>query len=63
MTGAGHRVPCVGSIPSLFSGDGVARWLAHVHLLLEVTVEEGELDIHVVDPPPLLSRQQEKDTD
>ena len=46
----------------LFSGDGVARWLAHVDLLLEITVEEGGLHAHVVDLPPLLSRQREEDT-
>jgi hypothetical protein len=46
----------------LFSGDGVARWLAHVGLLFEVTVEEGGLHVHVVDLPPLLSCQRE-DTD
>jgi hypothetical protein len=38
-----------------FSSDGVARWLAHVDLLLEVAIEEGELHIHVVDIPPFLS--------
>jgi hypothetical protein len=48
---------------AFFSGDGETRWLAYVHLLLEVTVEKGGLDVHVVDLPPLLSRQQEEDTD
>ena len=56
-------MPCVGSIPSLFSGDGVARWLAHVDLLLEVAVVEGGLHAHVVALPPLFSHQREKDTD
>jgi hypothetical protein len=48
---------------SLFSGDGLARWLAHVDLLLEVAIEEGGLHVHVVDLSPLLSRQCEEDTD
>jgi hypothetical protein len=26
--------------------------LPHVHLLLEVAVDESELDIHVMDAPP-----------
>jgi len=36
---------------------------AHVDLLLEVTVEEGRLHIHVVDLPPLLSHQRKEDID
>jgi hypothetical protein len=47
----------------LFFGDGIARWLAHVDLLLEVTIEDGGLHVHVVDLPPLLSHQHEEDTD
>jgi hypothetical protein len=37
------------------------RWLLHVHLLLEVAVEEGQFDIHVVDAPALLGCQCEED--
>jgi len=48
---------------SLFSSDGIARWLAHVDVLLEIAVEEGRLHVDVVDLPPLLSRQREEDKD
>ena len=44
---------------SFFSGDGEAGRLLHVHLLLEVAVEEGGFDIHVVDALAFLSRQRE----
>ena len=38
----------------LFTSDDIARWMAHVDLLLEITVEEGTLHVHVVNlPPPL----------
>ena len=43
-----------------FFGDNKTRWLAHVHLLLEVAIQEGKLDIHVVDLPHFLSRQREE---
>jgi hypothetical protein len=29
-----------------------ARWLQHIHFFLKLVVEEGRLDIHVVDLPP-----------
>jgi hypothetical protein len=32
--------------------DDEAGGLPHVHLLLEVAVDESELDIHVMDAPP-----------
>jgi hypothetical protein len=48
---------------AFFSGNGEARWLAHIHLLLEVAVEEGGLDVHVVNTPPFLSRQRKEDLD
>ena len=44
---------------AFFSNDGEAQWL---HLLVEVTVEKGGLDVHIVDLPPLLSRQRKEDT-
>jgi hypothetical protein len=64
-----HGVPGVRSLPqtieglaeavdlSFSSGDGEARRLLHVHLLLEVVIEEGGFDIHVEDVPAFLSRQ------
>jgi hypothetical protein len=39
---------------TLLPGDDEARGLPHVHLLLEVTVEESGLDIYVMDVPHLL---------
>jgi hypothetical protein len=43
-------------------GDGEARRLAHIDFFLEISVEEGRLDIHMMDTPPFLSRKHEKDS-
>ena len=43
----------------LFARDDESRWLVEVDFLLQVTVEEGGLDIHVVHTPTLLGRQRE----
>jgi hypothetical protein len=43
-------------------GDGEVRWLAHIDFFLEVSVEEGGLDIHMVDTPPFLSHKREEDS-
>jgi hypothetical protein len=40
-------------------GDGEARRLAHIDFFLEISVEEGGLDIHMMDTPPFLSRKRE----
>jgi hypothetical protein len=37
--------------------------LPHVHLLLEVTIVESGLDIHVMDTPPLLGSEHEENAD
>ena len=40
-----------------------AGWQLHVHLFLQLVVEEGRLDVHVVDVPTRICghRQQESD--
>ena len=46
----------------ILAGDDEARRLTNADFLLQVTVEEGGLDVHVMDKPTLLCRQR-KDTD
>jgi hypothetical protein len=48
---------------ALLLGDDEAEGLPYVHLLLEVTVEESGLDIHVMDVPPLLGSEREENAD
>ena len=40
--------------------DGEAWWLAHLHLFLEVAVEESGLNVLVVESPSLLNSQREE---
>ena len=46
----------------LLAGDDESRRLVDVDLLLQVSVEEGGLDIHVVHTPSFLGRQREEET-
>jgi hypothetical protein len=44
----------------LLAGDDESWRLVDVDLFLQVTVEEGGLDVHVVHTPSLLGRQREE---
>ena len=46
---------------ALLAGDDESWRLVDVDLLLQVTVDEGRLDVHVVGAPALLSCQHEKE--
>jgi hypothetical protein len=45
---------------ALLVGDGESRRLVHVDLLLQVTVKERQLDVHVVNTPTLLGSQRKE---
>ena len=47
----------------LLARDGVALWLLHVDLLLQVAVEEGRGGVELVDVPVVICSEGEEDAE